>query len=164
MRRLALVLAVAAAVALVPAPAAADDSSLRRAYQRAWPQLERVAERFNRAADRWSPVRRRGARRFAKAIASARREGRVIRSALARETPSSRTGIQAKRAVVRTLAALDSAFVHLGRAVKLLARRPTPDRLRRAWQHARRGEDLITSAERLEERTASLMRQLPAAD
>jgi hypothetical protein len=138
-----LVLALAVAVAALPAiPAAADDRSLRDAGRSRDPQFKRLGDQTRRTYRAWK--RAGHSRRLARGLIRLNRRTRheivVVRRAIRAEQPSSDGGATYKRLMFRSLRQFDAALVWDGRGVRryMRGRRAAADA---AWRRAGRHFD-----------------------
>jgi hypothetical protein len=141
--KLAALLVLALAVALLPGVAAsADDRSLREAGRSRDAQFKRLGDKTRRTYRAWHrtghPARL--ARRLLRLTRRTRREIDLVRLALSAEQPSSDGGATYKRLMFRSLRAFDLALVWDGRAVRAQMR-GRPGAARRAARRAGRHFD-----------------------
>jgi hypothetical protein len=134
--KLAVLVVLALAVALLPgAAASADDRSLRDAGRSRDAQFERLGERTRRTYRAWHrtghPARL--ARRLLRLRSRTRAEIVLVRRALRDEQPSTDGGATYKRLMVRSLRAFDLALIWDARGVRafMRGRRVAADR---AWR------------------------------
>jgi hypothetical protein len=132
----------------LPAPARADDRSLREAGRSRDAQFVKLGRETRRAFARWaeSGYRRPQARRLVHLQRRARSEVEIVVGAVTREQPSSAGGVTYKSKLLQSLDAMDRALRWDIRGV----RARTNGHVGRARRAFRRAERLWTRARRLE--------------
>ena len=141
--KLAVLLVLALAIALLPgAAASADDRSLREAGRSRDAQFERLGDKTRRTYRAWERTGhpRRLARRLLRLNRRTRREIDVVRAALRPEQPSSAGGAMYKRLMFRSLRVFDAALVWDARGVRAYMR-GRRGAARTAWRRAGRHFD-----------------------
>lgn len=158
-RLLVAALAAAAALAAVPAPAAADDTSVRRAVCANDAEFRSLGARTNRAHRRWV---RRGYRRpghLLRLLADARTLLAETRTGVEAEQPSSEDGARGKTLYLASFTRFDSAL----RTERLAVRRTTRNRRWAAGTYRRVRIHVARSLE-LERRARAIFRALGVGD
>ena len=144
----ALLLGVAATA---PAPAAADDVSVERAWDADDARYMKLGKRFGREAARW---KRSGLSRVGGLLEVCRATRRLLRQTRARiagEQPSSATGAEARELALRSIHSFSRSFRLLERGLKMGVRalRRSNRKRRKAVKVARRADKLLRRSDRV---------------